>query len=205
MVKFLCANTSHLFASTSRRFSNCTLKKTLSMNKHSGEKSYPRARWLLECGLRKGRAFQPEVSFLGKQQEKKQKFPVRTPASLLSWFPAGLTCTRFFDVCSAAWASWWFCSRLCTDSGNDTRYRGASSTQRAAAHRLYHSSCHQKPLSMRPRSQYKALAQNNQPYCYSCVWGSADPFRDINHNVGHSPMTCRVNSFWQLFQAWRDF
>lgn len=112
MVKFLCANTSHLFASTSRKFLNCTLKKTLSMNKHSGEKSYPRARQLLECGLRKGRAFQPEVSFLGKQQEKKQKFPVRTPASLLSWFPAGLTCMRFFDVCSAAWASWWFCSRL---------------------------------------------------------------------------------------------
>lgn len=174
------------------------------MNQHSREKSYPRARQLLECGLRKGRAFQPEISFLGKKREKKQNFPLRTPASLLSWFPAGLTRMQFFEVHSAAWASLWFCPRLCADSGNDMRYRGASSTQRAATHSLYNSSCCQKPLSMKSHSQCKALAKNNQPYCYSYVWGSADPFRDIKHHVSHSPMTFRGNSFWQLLQAWRD-
>lgn len=86
------------------------------MNKYNGEKSYTRARKLLECGLRNGRDFHPAVSFLGEQQEEEQKFPLCTPASLLFPFPAGRTRVQFAEMLAAVSASLWFCLHLCIDS-----------------------------------------------------------------------------------------
>lgn len=60
-----------------------------------------RARQLLECGLRKGSDFHPAISFLGQWQEKEQKFPLCTAASLLFPSPAGLTRVQFVEGLSA--------------------------------------------------------------------------------------------------------
>lgn len=102
-------------------------------------KKAPLARQLLQCGLRKGRAFHPAISFLGEQQEKQQKFPLCTPASLLFPFPARLSCAvRRGALCSLRIAVVLFTSAHWQCTEIPLSYRGASSTDRAAYSQVVH-------------------------------------------------------------------